>query len=102
MQFSKPDYKYEIQTHGGFIFLVIIDQNLGGRSVTNAIENIVEEICYQEKLKEKEVKVVYQDSDGIWDGYDTVGFFFFPCRVDTSTEAIELILKNIQHAQSKI
>ena len=49
--------------------LVIEDLNLGRMSVTNNIENILEEISIE--LNDgftQNTKIIYRDSDGMWDG----------------------------------
>jgi hypothetical protein len=62
---AKSDYKYKIiQDH-----IFIIDLNIGGMSVTNDIENVIDDICEKELLIPNTI-VTYRDSEGEWDRYD--------------------------------
>jgi hypothetical protein len=64
MSLGKSNYTW--RTKGDL--LLIVDMNTGERSVTNDIENVVNEIYQKLGDKIKEYKIIYKDSDGIWDG----------------------------------
>lgn len=68
--------------------LLIVDTGTTGKSLTNDIENVVEEICLIEELNSPLVDVIYKDSDGIWDAYDTKTRQFIPLRSGNSKNAI--------------
>lgn len=74
---GKSDYTYEMQSHQGYAILVIEDLDQGGMSVTNNIENVVEEISLMEQVKitpDSHI-IIYLDSDGLWTGWHmTKGF----------------------------
>jgi hypothetical protein len=67
---TKADYEHFPTEHAGRLVLVIMDLDLGGRSVTNDIENVVAEIEQRQHINAKEYLVVYRDSMGNWDGWD--------------------------------
>ena len=50
--------------------LSIIDKNLGNKSVTNDIENVVKQIGLIEDINPDEYTIVYRDSELNWDGWD--------------------------------
>lgn len=52
------------------MFIMIEDINKGRMSVTNNIKNIVEGIFKKDCIPGAKYKVIYKDSDGIWDGWD--------------------------------
>ena len=64
MKITRSNYEWEIREG----ILCIEDQNLGGVSVTNDIENILTEIYLYSDNSIRDMKVIYRDSDGIWDG----------------------------------
>ncbi len=66
--YSRPrasaDYIYDLTDDG---LLVIIDQDLGGRSVTNDVVNVLGDIALKEGLESLVgVRVTYRDSEGDW------------------------------------
>jgi hypothetical protein len=64
MRLGKSNYEWE--TNGDL--LQIVDLNLGGRSVTNDIDNVINEIYQKIGDELKKYKILYRDSEGIWDG----------------------------------
>lgn len=67
----KSDYDFKIMKLNNFYFLVIEDLDLGGMSVTNNIENVVEEIRKSHPdFKPEETAIIYCDSMKNWDGWD--------------------------------
>lgn len=67
----KSGYLHEVYSFLGRNIISIIDT--GGpmqMSVTNNIENVIEEIEYKEQIDAKQYMIVYRDSDGTWDGWD--------------------------------
>lgn len=67
---KRADYTYALRELNGHKFICIIDQNRGNMSVTNDIENVVDEILGREKIIASDHLIVYRDSDGSWDGWD--------------------------------
>ena len=69
---AKADYSHklhcneDVEVYG----ISIIDLNLGGMSVTNNIEEVVEEICEEAYIDPNSLIIVYRDSDGRWDGWN--------------------------------
>ncbi len=59
------DYDYSISGSDSPV-LVIIDRNLGRRSVTNNIEAILAKIQRETSIKPQ--TIIYRDSDGCYDG----------------------------------
>jgi hypothetical protein len=64
MRQSKSNYTWKIDQD----FLLIEDLDTGNKSVTNDIENVINDIYHEIGEKIKNYKVIYKDSHGIWDG----------------------------------
>ena len=77
---SKSDYTFVISEVKGQPCIVIKDLNKGRKSVTNDIENVVEEIAQQKGLNPVEHIIVYRDSDGNWDGFNFSTRQFIPLQ----------------------
>lgn len=75
---TKSDYTYEKQTHKGIPYILIEDLNQGGMSVTNDMENVLQQIAKELKTSLDSTIIIYKDSDGVYDGVYTtqnkVGF----------------------------
>lgn len=67
---NHSDYTYQIENYAGRNIIVVEDLNLGNTSVTNNIENILNEICRIEKIFIHSYMVIYKDSEGVWGGYE--------------------------------
>lgn len=77
MSKAESHFRYFIHTDGT---MVIEDLDLGGRSVTNDIENVLHDIIHihmphasyglglVQERKTLPKKIIYRDSDGIYDG----------------------------------
>lgn len=59
----RADYNFEIIAD----IICIIDENAGGKSVTNDIENVLDDI-QKSGINIEEHKIIYRDSEGFWDG----------------------------------
>jgi hypothetical protein len=71
---AKADFNYRTTEKHGIKFLLIEDTDCGGRSVTNDIENVVEDIKAETDITDH--VIIYMDSDGNWDGWSpTKGFY---------------------------
>lgn len=68
MRKPKSDYDYVVKKDE--FLLAIVDKNLGGMSVTNNIENVVDEIANVEQINPEDYQIVYRDSQGEWDGWN--------------------------------
>ena len=81
--------------------LYIVDENKGDKTVTNDIENVLEEIRAQFKqiammshFSLMGFTIIYQDSDGYWDGVilkDDKFSGFFPIRTKSFQEAVATV-----------
>lgn len=90
---ARSDYDYQFKTYKRRNFLVIEDLNRGGKSVTNDIETVVDE-CFSDKtLRPHEVYIIYQDSDGMWDGWDAVKQQFVLLQQHTEEDAKDAIIR---------
>ena len=58
----RADYSYSI--HDGTVY--IKDENKGNKSVTNDIENVLQDIEFIEGPLQN-YKIIYRDSQGTWD-----------------------------------
>jgi|ERR1700722_5671370 len=67
----RSDYTYKLLEIDGRKIISIIDLDLGEASVTNNIENVVDEIFHKEGIDFKsEIPIIlYKDSYGLWSGY---------------------------------
>lgn len=84
---AKADYHYFFKRG----VLCIVDEDRGNMSITNDIEDVVFEICEDEGLDRASIPVIYQDSDGNWDGYDTETGLFVHIGEKNVDDALELI-----------
>lgn len=66
---THADFTYSI---GGNI-ISIVDLNLGNRSVTNDIENVLRKIEHFHQASIVGFRIMYRDSEGIWDGIEWSG-----------------------------
>jgi hypothetical protein len=92
---SLSNYHYDIvpiKTNDEPINVIkIIDlcNEMGGMSVTNNIEQILADICNFHELNPEDWVIIYRDSEGRWDGFDTIGYQFIPINKNSFEEAIE-------------
>jgi len=75
----RSDYTFEIIAD----IICIIDNNTGQKSVTNDIENVLSDI-QKTGINIEEHKIIYRDSEEIWDGIEL-----------TNTNPIEISFYNI-------
>lgn len=92
---AKASYSYVIDRISGRKVILINDRN-GRMTVTNDIENIVDEIVIKENLDIKEYLVVYKDSTGVWDGYDPFTDSFVVVRGNSAIEAVNLYIDQLE------
>lgn len=88
----RVDYTYTLENHDGNRVIAIVDQNLGGTSVTNAIEHVVDEIAELESLDPMKCVIVYRDSDGQWDGWDHKSRNYIPLIGTNWQDAVSTML----------
>lgn len=74
---SRAQFLYRIGEYQGNKWLLIWDKNLGAISVTNDIENVVEDIADHEGIDPLEYTIVYRDSEGNWDGWNHLTQSFY-------------------------
>ena len=68
---AKADYIHSIEQYRNQVpVLVVEDINLGNKSVTNDIENVMADIAKMEKINPADYVVVIKDSSGNWDAWD--------------------------------
>lgn len=89
-------YTHRIIKHAGQRCLLIEDLNKGGKTVTNDIENVVEQICEDEQINPVEHIIVYKDSAGVWDGYNFSTKQFMPLVQDNWRDAVETFIEKYQ------
>jgi hypothetical protein len=75
---SKADYTHRTAVLNGAKILVIKDLNLGNTSVTNDIENVVNDIAIMESINPADYLIIYKDSEGNYDGWDHAAMDFVP------------------------
>ena len=70
---NRSDYKYQLDHN----ILFIEDLNFGNKSVTNDIENILEDISEELDTSMDNYRIMYKDSQGVIDGiYTKDGKFY--------------------------
>jgi hypothetical protein len=80
--------KRQAETHADLTYslsgnvISIIDLNLGNRSVTNNVENVLRKIEHFHQAPIFGFQIMYQDSEGVWDGihWDGEHASFFALR----------------------
>lgn len=85
---SRAHYNYAFTQIGGHKAIAIVDQDNGGMSVTNDIENVVYEISAKERLNPEQYLIVYEDSEGIWDGWDAKKRGFVSLRSQSLNDSL--------------
>jgi len=88
---KRADYIHSLEKYRNRIDCIVIeDLNLGSVSVTNDIENVINDISAIEKVNAQQYLVVYKDSTGLWDGYNTISNEFVGLAEDTWWDAVAL------------
>ncbi len=82
--------------------LYIVDENKGNKSVTNDIENVIEDIresfkklAMMENFSLMNFIIIYRDSDGNWDGVKLIKdkfIGFYPLRTKNFKDAIYMAI----------
>lgn len=88
---AKASYDYLVQQLKSVTIIGIIDLDKG-TSVTNDIENVVEEIGEAEDIDPKECLIVYRDSFELWDGWDHKTQSFVPLQCRTLDDALNKLM----------
>jgi len=71
--------KRQAETHADFTYslsgnvISIVDLNLGNRSLTNDIESVLRKIEHYHQGSIVGFKIMYRDSEGVWDGINWDG-----------------------------
>jgi hypothetical protein len=86
---ARADFIHEVGHIKGRDVISVIDLNLGNMSVTNDIENVVRDIEVMEKVDAKKYLIVYQDSEGVWDGWDPKSGEFVALTAPNFSQAVE-------------
>lgn len=92
---AKADFTHSIEEYAGRNVIVIEDLNLGNMSVTNDIENVINDIEVMENIDAHNYMIVYQDSAEVWDGYDYSNGDFIPLNSDNWRAAVHKFI-NVQ------
>jgi hypothetical protein len=87
---SHADFNYSISGN----VISIVDLNLGNRSVTNDIENVLRKIEHYHQASIVPYNIMYRDSEGVWDGINRDGEHasFFALRETEEGRAREKLL----------
>lgn len=92
----RANYSYQIKDIQGRNIISIIDlynASYPTKSVTNDIENVITDIERKESLDANNYIVVYRDTDGNWDGWDTRAKEFVSGNSTDENEAIRNLIK---------
>ena len=94
MRKTNAIYDHQVLESSGRNFIIIRDQCKKeiATSVTNAIDQIVEEICLEEMIDPDEHFVIYRDSEGTWDGYNPTSRKFMLLNAVTMEAAINVYI----------
>lgn len=93
---AKSDYSYKLEELEKSWFILIQDLNKGRMSVTNNIEEVIDEICQKERINPVEHFIVYRDSDGTWDGFEFATGQFIHLGKRTGVGAMAEMLKKVR------
>lgn len=99
MTTAKADYSHGITECLGRPFIVIQDLDNGNKSVTNDMDNVLEEIATREKIDPADHLIVYRDSQKLWDGYVYRSHEFVGLRADSYQEAMDRMLDHHSRRQ---
>lgn len=93
------DYNFCFRKVKEIEFLCIEDRNMGRMSVTNNIENIAERIFIENSktlVSRHNFKIIYADSEGIWDGFNLVDMEFISLQQKGWLQAaLKMIKENL-------
>jgi len=67
---ARSNYSWHFADGGNV--LVIIDLDMGGKSVTNDMENVLADIAITKDKDLSGMKIIYRDSDNIFDGVKAI------------------------------
>lgn len=93
MQKPRSNFNYAFDKVEGVPVLYIVDEDRGGMSVTNDIENVVASIIEGEKELPDKCLIIYRDSEGVWDGWDNDRERFVALQCRSRKEAALLYIK---------
>ncbi len=93
---TRAKFTHEVIDVRGNTCIVITDANQGQMSVTNDIENVVAEICRAEGIVADRSIIVYKDSEGTWDGWDSANNHFVSLGKDNHMHALNSYLKKLR------
>ncbi len=83
-------FAYYFKEWQGKLFLCIEDTpGNNGKSLTNSIEDVVENIDNAEDVDVNECLIIYRDSDDVWDGWDNVNNTFIYLGCSTAEQAMK-------------
>ncbi len=98
---SQADFIHSIEQYRNQVpVLVIEDINLGNKSVTNDIENVVSDIAKMEKINPADYLIVFKDNEPKWDMWDHSKQQFILLQEDTWYFAIGKYLQSKSLATS--
>lgn len=75
---SRADFLYQLYTLNTQTFVLIWEVDMGNRSVTNDMENVVDDIINASGIIGGDCLFVYRDSLGRWDGWEYETGEFYP------------------------
>jgi hypothetical protein len=92
---SKANFTHRIEKYSGQEVIVIEDLNMGNMSVTNDIENVINDIEMIENIDAHSMIIVYRDSEGVWDGFDYENGDFISLNKNNWRAAVHHYMKNL-------
>lgn len=93
---ARAAYSYQVIEKDNRKIVLIEDQDSGGMSVTNDIENVVADIAFLEEIEPEKCLIIYQDSDGIWDGWDAATNSFISLQKHSWEEGLKKYLERFK------
>lgn len=81
---SRANFLYRIGVVDNVKTLLIWDKDHGNITVTNDIENVVSDIAEHEGIGQESHAIIYRDSAGNWDGWDSITGHFYPYPMPTT------------------
>lgn len=90
------DFSYKFFNLGENKVLAITDLNMGHMSVTNDIENVIQDIALREDINPTDYLVVYKDSESRWDGWSWDTNWFLHLGGKTAEEAGNIFINKLK------
>lgn len=87
-------FNYKVIDFEGRPAITIIDEDLGGKSVTNDIQYAIKRIEREKGIDADNYLIVYRDSNGDWDGWNNKEQRFISINAPDENTALRFIKRH--------